>query len=343
MRQKTMLKKCGMLLVILVLALAIGSTAVFADEENPSEGTISVQITVGENGSVNGHTESYSESIAGGSNLILNCAADDGFVISRIYVNDAELDTDDLDGIASKSTGNLTLESLTQNVTVAVQFSAEGAGDQEEPVVTDNDDNTQGDDVAGTVGEGSVAEDDEDSDNGEETPADSAEDAEDSDGDQDSEDTWNLEGSEDDENLGEADLFPDEDPDGTDDIPEDGAADTDAEAGEKAGTDNTATEDGSDSVGAEDGEDSAGSDQTTADQSGTETKETASTDAGQNAASGSTDGKGSTEDASDDSYMDGNPKTGDSFPAQIVLIMLTSLCAMAGLIVSHLLRRRGLE
>lgn len=334
MRQKTMLKKCGMLLVTLVLALAIGSTAVFADEENPSEGTISVQITVGEHGSVNGHTESYSESLAAGSNLILNCAADDGFVISRIYVNDAELDADDLDGVASKSTGNLTLESLTQNVTVAVQFSEAGAdaGDPEEPGVTDNNDNTQGDDVAGSGGEGSVAEDDEDSDNGEETPADSAEDAEDSDGDQDSEDTWNLEGSEDDENLGEADLFPDEDLDGTDDVPEDGAADTDAEAGEEAGTDNTAVEDGSDDDDAK-----AGSDGSDADQAGTENTDTSSADTKQDAASGST------EDTSDDSYLNDSPRTGDSFPARIVLIMLASLCAIAGLIVSHLLRRRELE
>ena len=118
------LRKGSLMLLIIMIVLMMSCGISFADETGS---TINVQITSGEHGTVNDRTGSFTETAASGSNLTLKCRADDGYVIGTVLVNDAEVESEDLDGILNEATGQLTLEGLTADLTVTVNFTEFGS------------------------------------------------------------------------------------------------------------------------------------------------------------------------------------------------------------------------
>ena len=275
----------GIIVMAAVFVLAMCSTAAFADEETGS-GTVTVQITVGEHGSVNGHTDDYTETASSGADLVLSCQADEGFVIGAILVNETELEAEDVEGIAGKASGSLTLEGLEEDLTVAVNF-AEGTDDNG----SDGDDPEAGTTEPGDTGgdAGGSTEDD---------PAAGITDPGDAGGDEGIEPT-------------SADPT--------------AAEPSDPEQAKPAGGEEEISE-----------PQPAADDDSAKDPAAGETKDD-SADTGK-------DGKGSdtaTDSGTSDSSVyktDSTPKTGDSFPTTVILLLMTSLSGMGGLGVRHLLK-----
>ena len=131
MKLKKNIRSCGILVLSVVLSLAIGCASAFADEED-----ISVQVTVGEHGSVNGHTSDFEEIIESGNSLSLEINADSGYVIGAVLVNEEELPDDDTESITGKMKGTVDLEELEEDVTVSIEF-------EEDPAVTEGSEDSQ--------------------------------------------------------------------------------------------------------------------------------------------------------------------------------------------------------
>ena len=131
MKLKKNIRSCGILVLSVVLSLAIGCASAFADEED-----ISVQVTVGEHGSVNGHTSDFAENIESGNSLSLEIEADNGYVIGAVLVNEEELPDDDTKSITGKMKGTVDLEELEEDVTVSIEF-------EEDPAVTEGSEDSQ--------------------------------------------------------------------------------------------------------------------------------------------------------------------------------------------------------
>ena len=122
--ERNMMKRSSLMLLVAMIALMMSCGISFADETGS---TVTIKITAGEHGSVNGKTGYFTESVTSGDNLILSCKADEGYVIDSIIVNDAEVEEADLDGILHQESGSLTLEELTTGLSVTVGFAEEGA------------------------------------------------------------------------------------------------------------------------------------------------------------------------------------------------------------------------
>ena len=331
MKQKLLLfRKYGLIALTGMMMLSLGSASAFADDESGSTGSITVQITVGEHGTVNEHADDYAETVASGGNLTLHCAADEGFVISSVLVNEAELEAEDTEGLIGTGAGDLTLEGLTADLSVAVNFSddtdgaggattgdsGEGTGDENgggDAAGTDETgtDPEPGNETGGTTDEGSSGNEEtgtDAGDTGSESPADSADQSGSGDG---ADDT----GTASDDDSGDAD----------------GAAD---QTGGSTGT----LPDGTDAAGA------AGEDQTADTITDSET-DAESDGIVTNDDSDSADGKGETagkgNSGIDTYYSDSTPKTGDEFPSLVILLMLASLCAIGIAAIAQLLKRRS--
>ena len=106
---------------------------------------VSIEVTAGEHGSVNGKTGSFTEKVDLGSDVTLTMKADDGYVIDAVSVNEAELEGEDLEGIAGESEGTLTLDALEEDTTVSVTFTqGESAGGEGESGTEDGSDDADG-------------------------------------------------------------------------------------------------------------------------------------------------------------------------------------------------------
>ena len=149
MRKKRMIGTCGLFAISMMLSLVIGCASAFADEEG-----ISVQVSVGEHGSVNGHTSDFTESIETGQSLTLEIEADSGYVIGSVLVNEEELPGEDAGGITGKTKGSMDLEYLEEDVTVDVEFEEDQAISGEDEETGTAEDPGSGDtDEAGTEAE----------------------------------------------------------------------------------------------------------------------------------------------------------------------------------------------
>lgn len=111
-----------MFLILAVIIMSIGSQSVFADDTTSGGSTVAASIKCGEHGTVNEKTGEFTETVASGGNLHLEFAADEGYVIGSILINEEQLDDDDMDGIAGATSGVLDLEGLEDTLSVQVIF-----------------------------------------------------------------------------------------------------------------------------------------------------------------------------------------------------------------------------
>ena len=111
-----------MFLILAVIIMSIGSQSVFADDTTSVGSTVVASINCGEHGTVNEKTGEFTETVASGGNLHLEFAADEGYVIGSILINEEQLDDEDLEGTAGATSGVLDLEGLEDNLSVQVIF-----------------------------------------------------------------------------------------------------------------------------------------------------------------------------------------------------------------------------
>ena len=322
--ERNMMKRSSLMLLVVMIALMMSCGISFADEAGS---TVTIKITAGEHGSINGHTGSFTETVTSGNDLILECTADEGYVIDSIVVNDAEVEEADLGGILHQGSGDLTLEELTTGLSVTVRFAEEGT------------------DVSAETG--SV---DEETD-----PADTSGETDDSDvvdtGDDDLSDAGTENGDETGDDLETETMSTDDEP-GSLSTGEDPDAEVDLDDGDQSGGEETQpgtteTEDTGDSDSGEEadqasdeGKDTEETGKTSNETSDGAASETGKSDKGDAADEGSTGDSEST----DETYSaDSSPKTGDTFPMSVIFAMLASLCALAGIVLRQLLKRRSEE
>lgn len=152
-RNYTAIAACVALLLVVCGMLAAPA---FADEEDAGTQTVSIAVTAGVHGSVNGKTGSFTENIDAGVDLTLEMKADEGYVIDTVSINDADLEEEDLEGIAGNQEGSLTLEEVADDMTVNVTFKEDDNvgtgedGDAEPAAGTGEDGNTPDNETGGT-------------------------------------------------------------------------------------------------------------------------------------------------------------------------------------------------
>ena len=321
MIQKKTVKRSGLLALAMIMALGIWSAVVYADETDA--GSVSLNITAGEHGTVNGHTGSFTETVTSGSDLILDCQADEGYVIGSVIVNDAEVESEDLSGILQQLKGKLTLEELTTDLSLTVNFTESGT----DPVAPSEDES--GADIGAGDTEDTSDTDTDISDAG----------AEGADNDND-------------EDPADIDLGDDEATDA--EIQETGSED---EPGSLSTGEDTTEEidlDDSGETGGEEVQPGQTEPEVTDDEDATAEEDTGKTEeekpeATEEHAKEKTDDKVKSEEkqegkGDDDTYVsDESPKTGDAFHMPVILAMLASLCTLAGIAIRQLLRKRHEE
>lgn len=310
MSRKNIAKKSGLFMLAVIMAMGMCSAAAFAGES--AAGSVSVQITSGEHGTVSGKSGSFTETVTSGEDLTLRCAAEDGYVISAVTVNDAQLAYEDLDGIIGEKEADLTLEEVTMDLSLTVNFAA---ADEDEAL----DDETITDEGSEAGSEDTEAGDEElifsDSEDQEALEAEGSID-----------EPGSLSTGE--ENAEEV---------LTDDSGKTGGEETEDGQDTEEASDEPATTDGSEGKadpGAED--QSADEQEQTEDTEESKTgKEAGKTDEGKD----SSDSEQETEPV----YEDESPKTGDDFPMSVILIMLSSLCTLAGIALHALLKHHSAD
>lgn len=121
------------LFIVLFIAFVVsscfmGASRVFADDEGvaiqeaESGTSIVVSIICGEHGKVEGKTGDFTEMVTSGSDLKLILAADQGYLIGNVLINDEPLAASDLIGIAGKTNSQLDLEDLEDSLSVKIIF-----------------------------------------------------------------------------------------------------------------------------------------------------------------------------------------------------------------------------
>ena len=332
MIQKKTVKKSGLLALAMIMALSIWSTAVFADETDV--GSVSLNITAGEHGTVIGKSGSFTETVAAGSDLTLRCEGDEGYVIGAVTVNDAELAYADLEGIIGEKAADLTVEEVTVDLSLTVTFAEAG---------TDASDSTEtgmsGDETAAgtenenegnmTTGEGS------DSASGETSDGDLIFTGS---GDEDA--ALQTEGTIDEpgslstgEDNAEETLLDDSGKAG---------GEEDGDEQEQGGSAGDAETDDRTQAEMNDDETSDDADQSTDEKKQAEETGKAGSDE-QRGKTGDESKKASADTAKGSQYSDESPRTGDSFPMTVILLMLVSLCGVAGIALHALLKHRDAD
>ena len=89
-----------------------------------SENKVSVNVSVGEHGTVNGHSSDYTETLASGQTLSLAIQAAAGYAISDILVNGVSLHAADQENVVGQSSATEELEDLEEDLSIAVKFAA---------------------------------------------------------------------------------------------------------------------------------------------------------------------------------------------------------------------------
>ena len=318
--ERNMMKRSSLMLLVAMIALMMSCGISFADETG---NTVAIHITSGEHGTINGQTGSFTETVTSGNDLILECKADEGYVIESVTVNNAEVEYADLSGIMNKNSGKLTLEKLTMDLSVTVDFAEESADAEvgSGAMDTETDPSDKGTDDADTVEvNGSGGE-------GTETGNGSAEDLE----------TQTM-GTEDEPGS----LSTGEEPDAEIDL--DDKNQTGGEETQPGTTDAADKEDSGSTETAERAADDEKATTETGTETGKDSDKTSDESTSEKGKSDKDDTEDSTSeeptDSSEDTYTsDSSPKTGDPFPVQVILVMLSSLCALAGIAVRQLLKR----
>ena len=184
-----------------------------------SENKVSVKVSVGEHGTVNGHSSDYTETLASGQTLSLAIQAAAGYAISDILVNGVSLHAADQENVVGQSSATEELEDLEEDLSIAVKFAAaepdgntgeessddeagsdDIGGDDEDETGgdaddEDNDSEDVGDDETGGEGDADILDDwDEEDWVGEDEDEWNDEDIDESDEDWDYEDEENLDG-----------------------------------------------------------------------------------------------------------------------------------------------------
>lgn len=319
--ERNMMKRSSLMLLVAMIALMMSCGISFADETGS---TVTVKITAGEHGSVNGKTGNFTEAIASGGNLTLSCKADEGYVIHSIIVNDAEVEEADLDGILHQGSGSLTLEELTTGLSVTVGFAEEGAAASAETGTmdeeTDSADTSAETDDLSVSDVGDVDLSDAGTENGDETG-----------------DDLETETMSTDDEPGS--LSTGEDPDAEVDLDDEGQS-----GGEETQPGTTETDTSDAESDSEEAAEQPSDDGTKEDKTEEDSEKTSSET--------EKDGKGNVKDSDseddsdneDASYVsDSSPKTGDTFPMPVIFAMLSSLCALAGIGVRQFLKKRTQE
>lgn len=122
--------------LILLLVLSAGlicGAPVFAEDEPAGDGP-EMTVTVGENGTVNGHREDFTLNMTPGENITLVMRGDTGFVVDEVLINDAPLEEEDMAEIIGEPEASLKLEGIDSNLSVEVMFERDetGEGDEED-------------------------------------------------------------------------------------------------------------------------------------------------------------------------------------------------------------------
>ena len=314
--ERNMMKRSSLMLLVAMIALLMSCGISFADETGS---TVAIHITSGEHGTINGQTGSFTETVTSGNDLVLECKADEGYVIESVTVNNAEVEYADLSGILNKNSGKLTLEELTMDLSVTVDFAEESADAEvgSGAMDTETDPSDKGTDDADTVEVNGSGGEDTETGNG------SAEDLE----------TQTM-GTEDEPGS----LSTGEEPDAEIDL--DDKNQTGGEETQPGTTDAAEKEDSGSTETAE----RAADDEKAATETNKDLDKTSDESTSEKGKSGKDDTEDSTSeeatDSSEDTYTsDSSPKTGDPFPVQVILVMLSSLCALAGIAVRQLLKR----
>lgn len=136
------LRKSKVLLMItaLICLLLVNVPSSFADDAASSGATVTVSISCGDHGTVNANSGEFAEVITSGSDLHLVIAADEGYLIGSVLINDEPLAASDLVGIAGETSGQLDLEGLEDDLSVQITFMTEAEYEEykgESGIVTD--------------------------------------------------------------------------------------------------------------------------------------------------------------------------------------------------------------
>lgn len=133
-------RKCAAhsMLCLLLLAGLIGASPAFAEDAAEESGPV-IEVTVGENGAVDGHREDYAARMVPGEDVTLQLQGDEGFVIGEVRINDVPLEEEDLAGIAGKRSAALWLEGIDSSLRVEVSFERDETGGDEGDVAESED------------------------------------------------------------------------------------------------------------------------------------------------------------------------------------------------------------
>ena len=148
-----------MAVVCALILLAPSAFAVDADGQDDdvlqaagTEPSVTVSIICGEHGSINNKTGEFSETVTSGGDLHLSFAAEEGYLIGKVLINDEPLASADLEGIAGEQSGQLDLEGLEESLSVQVVFMTpeEYANQETTPGSTDDPPAGDGSEDTGT-------------------------------------------------------------------------------------------------------------------------------------------------------------------------------------------------
>ena len=320
---------------------------------------VTISVSVGEHGSVNGHSSDYTETLAPGGTLSLAIQADTGYAISDILVNGVSLHATDQESVLGQSTAEEELEDLQDDLSIAVDFS-EAAGSSD---ASAGPDEKAGEDGSGEDAEGQedgqeeVQEDGDRDDEGEDLDEEDDEDAEESEEEWDGVD-WDYDydeeladadedwEDEDDADWGEDDDdWDDEDADGTDeDADDDDEEEDDADRDDKSEVSQDKEFTGQESTSSQSEIGTSDKSQigdppglkTESEDEDADTQDKTGSDAAIATGSGDTETVVTDSETKEKSVTnkvysrsDSSPKTGDRLPVIVVLILLSSLTMLA--------------
>ena len=108
-------------IVAVILVVTAFPAYVFAGEVN-------VRVEVGDHGSVNGHSESYTESVVEGAAYQISIRAEEGYEIQTVKVNDESVAGILADPIEGQTSAEITLGQINGDADIAVTFRAKASG-----------------------------------------------------------------------------------------------------------------------------------------------------------------------------------------------------------------------
>jgi|GEM_PF-3881576 len=108
-------------IVAVILVVTAFPAYVFAGEVN-------VRVEVGDHGSVNGHSESYTESVVEGAAYQISIRAEEGYEIQTVKVNDEPVAGILAEPVEGQTSAEITLGQINGDADIAVTFRAKASG-----------------------------------------------------------------------------------------------------------------------------------------------------------------------------------------------------------------------